>query len=86
MVMFMNNKYQSVNFTTELGGSTINFLNSTITIRECRHAYLHEYHCARFFTLPPFHKNIPYHSYIHRLVSITLINELSTIKYLAQWK
>ena len=94
-LFFINSFYNNVQFTLEIGGSSINFRYLSISIRDGRYDFaiyrkptstdiiLHD---SSFH--PPSHKHAAIHSMLHRLISIPLspsafATEVGIIKYIA---
>ena len=91
---YLNNQYPSIKFTLEVGGSSINFLDLTISNRDGVHEFaIYRKDTSTDITVhgrsfcPVAHKFAAFNSFIHRLTSIPLgqpafQKELSTIKHL----
>ena len=93
---YLNIFHPSIKFTLEVGGSSINFLDLTISARDG----IHEFGIFRKDTAtnvlvhgasfcPVAHKIAAFNSYVHRLTHIPLSqsafnNELNIIKYLSE--
>lgn len=94
--LFINSLYPSINFTLEVGGNSINFLDLSITLFEGKHEF--EIFRKPTYTditidgssyCPPSHKHAAFLHMIHRLVSIPLKpeafqKEVDTIKLIAE--
>jgi len=93
---FINSLYPTIQFTLEIGGQKINFLDLTIELQNGRHCFDIFPKPTHTDTLisgssyhPVAHKHAAFLSMIHRLLSVPLSttnfrNEVSTIKYLAK--
>lgn len=93
---FINSIYPTIEFTMEVGGTRINFLDLTINIEENKYTFnIYRKPTATDATIhgsslcPISHKIAAYNYYIHRLVSLPLTpeaitNETQLIKHLAK--
>ena len=94
-LQFINSRYPTIQFTLEIGGKSINFLDLSISLVNDHHEFnIHRKNTCTDISIhatsycPPSYRIANFNSLIHRLITIPLSprafrEELETIEYIA---